>query len=284
MVAPLRRVVVKSPRAAFGSIEAIAAQWEPLGYLGPPDIEKADAAHQQFVALLENGGAEVLHLPEAPGTGLDSLYVRDPVLVTDAGAVLLRMGKVARRGEVAPYRAALDAWGLPILGELTGEATAEAGDMVWLDPETLLVGRGFRTNTAGIGQLTDLLAPLGVQVQAFHLPYEHGPGEVLHLMSFLSPVDEDLAVVYRRLMPVPLYELLSERGIELVDVPDAEYRTMASNVFALGPRRVVMVAGNPVTRARLEAAGCRVSEIDGSELCVPGAGGPTCLTRPLVRG
>jgi arginine deiminase len=178
---------------------------------------------------------------------------------------------------------ALKAQRIPILGFVDGPATAEAGDMVWIDTQTLLVGRGFRTNAEAIKRLSELLRPLGASVIPVDLPYWKGPGEVLHLMSFISLVDDNLAVVDRRLMPVRLFEILDERGVELVDVPDEEYDSLGCNVLAIAPRDVIVVSGNPVTRSRLEVAGCRVSEFDGREICLPGAGGPTCLTRPLSR-
>jgi N-dimethylarginine dimethylaminohydrolase len=165
-----------------------------------------------------------------------------------------------------------------------GEATAEAGDMIWLDRRTLLVGRGFRTNAMGLQALTALLEPKGVQVIPVPLPYFNGPQDVLHLMSFMSLLDDNLAVISRRLLPVPLFELLTQRGIQLVDVPDEEYDSMACNILAISPRNVLMIRGNPITRSRLQAAGCTISEFDGQEICVPGSGGPTCLTRPILRG
>ena len=206
------------------------------------------------------------------------------MLITDRGAVIFQTGKIARRGEGPAFADALRSWSVPILGFIDDAATAEAGDMVWLDHDTLLVGRGFRTNAAGIQQLSDLLSPLGVNVIPVELPYWNGPADVLHLMSFISLLDHDLAVIYRRMLPVPLFELLTERGVQLVDVPEEEYDSLGCNVLATAPRNVIMVRGNPVTRSRLESAGCKVSEFDGSEICLPGAGGPTCLTRPLLRG
>jgi N-dimethylarginine dimethylaminohydrolase len=284
MVAPLRAVVVKRPEEAFRRPEAIEREWRPLGYTRPPDLHRASDGHRDFVALLKSGGAEVLYLPADDRTGLDSLYAHDPVLITNAGAVIFQMGNTARRGEGPAFADAFKSWNVPILGVIDGAATGEAGDMVWLDSKTLLVGRGFRTNAPGVESLRSLLRPIGVHVIDFHLPYWNGADEVLHLMSFISLLDDDLAVVYRRLLPVPLYELLNERGIRLVDVPDEEYDTMGCNVLALSPRNVVMIHGNPITRSRLEAAGCTVSDFDGTEICFPGAGGPTCLTRPLLRG
>jgi N-dimethylarginine dimethylaminohydrolase len=283
MVAPLRRVVVKRPEEALRSRSVIEAQWKGLGYTRPPDLDLAIREHRYFTSLLAEAGAEVLYLPADERTGIDSIYVHDPILITDAGAVIFQTGKMARRGEGLAFAEALQKWQVPVLGVVDGAATAEAGDMVWLDARTLLVGSGFRTNTAGIEKLSEILRPLRVTVIPLHLPYWKGPDEVLHLMSFVSLLDRDLAIVYRRLMPVLLFEIFHERGVKLVDVPDEEYDTLGCNVLAVSPRKVIMVSGNSITRSRLEAAGCYVSEFTGNEICLPGAGGPTCLTRPLLR-
>jgi arginine deiminase len=283
MVTRLRRVIVKRPEEAFRSRDQIQKEWKDLAYTRPPDLQSASRSHHKFVDLIKQGGAEVLYLPVDDRTGLDSLYAHDPVLVTDRGAIIFQTGKVARRGEGPAFADAFKNWDVPILGTIDGGATAEAGDMVWLDHDTLLVGRGFRTNALGIEKLSDLLSPLGVTVIPVELPYWNGPNDVLHLMSFISLLDDDLAVVYRRILPVPLFELLTIFGVELVDVPDEEYDTLGCNVLAVAPRSVIMASGNPITKSRLEAAGCTVAEFDGSEICLPGAGGPTCLTRPLLR-
>jgi len=283
MIGVLRRVVVKRPEDAFQSANAIEQQWRALAYTRPPDLERAAREHKHFVSLLSAAGAEIQYLPQDSRTGMDSVYAHDAMLMTDSGAIILQTGKPARRGEGPAFADALAAWGISVLGVIDGPATAEAGDMVWLDAETLLVGRGFRTNAKGIQRLSELLRPLGTSVIAVELPYWKGPGEVLHLMSFISLVDTNLAVVYRKLMPVPLFELLDQRGVQFVDVPDEEYESLACNVLALSPRNVIVVSGNPITRSRLEAAGCRVSEFEGREICLPGAGGPTCLTRPISR-
>ena len=284
MVAPLGCVVVKRPEEAFRSRSAIEREWRDLAYTRPPDLDRASHEHQQFVSLLSEAGAKVLYLPSDDRTGLDSIYAHDPVLITDHGAIIFQAGKPARRGEGPAFADAFKAWDVPVLGVVDGAATAEAGDMVWLDSETLLVGRGFRTNAAGIEKISEILRPLDVTVVPVELPYWKGFGEVLHLMSFVSLLDRDLAVVYRKLMPVPLFEMLNDKGVKFVDVPDEEYDSLGCNVLAVSPRNLVVVRGNPITRSRLEAAGCRVSEFDGNEICFPGAGGPTCLTRPLLRG
>lgn len=284
MVAPLRAVIVKRPEEAFGDGGRIEQEWRDLRWTRSPNPKIAAEEHRQLVAALERAGARVYCLPKDDRTNLDSLYAHDPVLMTDEGAVILQMGKPARRGEGPAVADAMRTWDMPILGVVDGDAMAEGGDMIWLDARTLLVGRGFRTNQRGIERLSDLLKPLGVTVISVPLPYADGPQDVLHLMSFMSLLDTDLAVVNRRLLPVPLFELLSERGVELVDVAEDEYMTLGCNVLAVAPRQLLMVAGNPVTRERLEAAGCDVTEFEGSEICLPGAGGPTCLTRPVHRG
>jgi len=284
MVAPLRAVIVKRPEEAFGDGGRMEQEWRDLRWTRSPNPKIAAEEHRQLVAALERAGARVYCLPKDDRTNLDSLYTHDPVLMTDEGAVILQMGKPARRGEGPAVADAMRTWDMPILGVVDGDAMAEGGDMIWLDARTLLVGRGFRTNQRGIERLSDLLKPLGVTVISVPLPYADGPQDVLHLMSFMSLLDTDLAVVNRRLLPVPLFELLSERGVELVDVAEDEYMTLGCNVLAVAPRQLLMVAGNPVTRERLEAAGCDVTEFEGSEICLPGAGGPTCLTRPVHRG
>ena len=283
MVAPLRRVIVKRPAEAFRTADRIAAEWRPLGYTAPPDLAQAAVEHARFVRLVQSTGTEVLYLHPDDRTGLDSIYTHDPALITDRGMIIFQTGKAARRGEGPALADALKAWSVPVLATIDGDATAEGGDLVWLDPHTLLAGRGFRTNAAGIDALGRVLAPLDVRVVEVELPYWNGPDECLHLMSFISMLADDLAVVYPKMMPVPLYEVLRERRIELVEIPDDELLTQGCNVLAIAPRQVVMLGGSPVTRERLEAAGCTVQEFDGAEISLKGAGGPTCLTRPVLR-
>jgi N-dimethylarginine dimethylaminohydrolase len=241
-----------------------------------------DEEHEAFRALLADAGAEVVVAATPHSLDPDAIYVYDPALVTDDGAVMLRPGKEGRRGEVEVMAADFVEAGLPIAGRLDAPAMAEGGDTLWIDERTLLVGRGYRTNDEGIRQLAEAVP--GVDVVAFDLPHLRGAGEVLHLMSLLSPLDVDLAVAYPPLMPVRLMELLAERSIELVEVPDEEFETMGPNVLALAPRRVLALEGNDVTRRRMEAAGVEVLVYRGDEISRKGDGGPTCLTRPILRG
>lgn len=283
MVGQLLRVVVKRPAEAFISEEKVEREWQALGFTAPPDLKKAEEEFSRLEEILKQEGAEILYLPADERTSLDSIYTHDPVLITKAGAIILQMGKKERTGETKAFEDAFGGWEVPIYGRLTGKATAEGGDLLWLDEKTLIAGRSFRTNQEGINQLQEILQPLGVRVMAYDLTYWNGPGEVLHLMSFISLLDVDLAVVYKRLLPVALYKLLLERSVKLVEIPEEEFLTQGCNVLALGPRRVAMLAGNPVTASRLRDAGCFVYEFPGSEIASKGSGGPTCLTRPLER-
>lgn len=283
LTAPLRRVLIKRPTET----EADAARWREFGYLHAPDAARLRAEHAAFVALLEESGVEVLDEDDytpVPTHLLDAIFVYDPTIITDAGAIIGQPGKPLRRGEDDAMRRALSEIGVPILGIVGGEATMDGGDTLWLDHDTLCVGLSYRTNDAAVAHLHDLLAPLGVTVIALPLPHWHGPEECLHLMSLISPVAEDLAVVYPPLMPIPLMRLLEERGIRQIIVPDAEFPTLGCNVLAVAPRDVIMAAGNPLTSAALRAAGCTVREYECAEISLNREGGPTCLTRPIWRG
>jgi dimethylargininase len=275
MTGRLERVLVKPPPPGSW------AAWRAYGWRAEPDAAGLEAEHEAFRALLADAGAEVVLGQTGGESNPDAIYAYDPALVADAGAVLLMPGKEGRRREPEEMGVDFMEARVPLAGQLRFPATAEGGDTVWLDERTLLVGRGYRTNDAGIAALQELLP--GVDVVAFDLPHHHGAGEVLHLMSFLSPLDADLAVVYLPLMPVRLVELLRQRDIELVEVPDEEFETMGPNVLALAPRVALALEGNDETRRRMETAGVDVRVYKGDEISRKGDGGPTCLTRPLLR-
>jgi dimethylargininase len=279
MYAPLRRVLVRRPDAAFGAADPAA--WH---YTARPDLPAAQQEHDALVALLRQGGAEVLYHEEAQPGRADAIFTFDPALVTDQGAILLAMGKAQRRGEEEAMGRTFEALGIPILARLQGEARAEGGDLLWVDHETLAVGQGFRTNAEGLRQLREALHPLGVTVIPVDLPYYTGPEACLHLLSLISIVDERLAVVYPALLAVSFWQELQRRGFTLIEVPEAEFPTMGPNVLALGPGRCVMLEGNPITRQRLEEAGCQVWTYRGNEISLKAEGGATCLTRPILRG
>jgi N-dimethylarginine dimethylaminohydrolase len=282
-VGRLLSVAVKPAGDAFLSAAAIDRQWRDLGYTAPPELAAAETEYRAFLDLLATRGSEILCLPPDDTVGLDSLYARDAGVVCDGGVILCNMEKPQRRAEPAAQEAALRAAGVPIRGRITGAGRLEGGDVCWIDRRTLAVGRGYRTNDAGIAQLRELLTGCVDEVMVVALPHWRGPEDVFHLMSLVSPVDHDLFLVYAPLLPVPFREALLARGIELVEVPPPEFETLGCNVLAIAEREVLMVAGNPVTRSRLERAGVRVHEFVGREICLKGGGGPTCLTRPLVR-
>jgi N-dimethylarginine dimethylaminohydrolase len=284
-VGRLTHVVVKHPLDAFIDEETIATQWQELNFATSPDLDQAIAEYERLVTAIRSVGAEVSFLPRAPHTTLDSLYVRDASIVSPRGMILCRMGKRLREHEPAAQRAAYESMRppIPVIGEITEPGRLEGGDVIWLDERTIVVGRGYRTNDAGIDQLRAILADSIDELVVVPLPHWRGERDVMHLMSLISPVDRDLAVVYSRLLPVPFREYLLGRRIGLVETPDDEFDSMGTNVLALAPRQCLMLAGNPRTRAALERAGASVIEYEGNEISVKGAGGPTCLTRPIAR-
>ena len=280
----LKSLFIKKASAAFIDDAHISKHWEALNYLGKPDITKALEEYEAFEQILKDNGAEVLYLPQDDTVNMDSIYCRDAAIATEKGMIICNMGKEGRIKEPAAEQRAFEANGIAVLGVITAPGTVEGGDVAWLDEKTLAVGHTYRTNEEGIRQLTNLLAPLGVHVMSVPMPHYKGPSDVFHLMSVLSPVDSNLAVVYSPLIPIVFRNELIARGYELVEVPDEEFDSMGCNVLALAPRVCLMVKGNPITKSRLEKAGCKVIEYQGAEISVKGGGGPTCLTRPVMRG
>ena len=274
MTGALRRVLARAPRA-----EDLHG-WQKCGWRAEPDANAIAREHEAFCSLLEDAGVEVVLAESGADGNPDAIYTYDPALVADEGALLLYPGKECRRAEVDAMAEDFERAGVPVAGRLSDPAWAEGGDCCWLDARTLLVGCGYRTNAAGIARLRELLPE--VEVVVFDLPHWHGRDEVMHLMSLISPLAPDLAVVYEPLLPTRLAQLLEARGVELVRVPEEEFASMGSNVLALAPRVALAVEGNPQTRERMERAGVEVLTYRGDELS-KGDGGPTCLTRPLLR-
>jgi dimethylargininase len=275
MTKTLRRVLVRPPRSAG------FANWREYGWRSKPDVGKLAEEHESFCNALAAGGAEVVLADTTLRTDPDAIYVFDPAIVSDSGAIVLRPGKEGRLVEMDAIAADFEHAGVPIAARLEAPASADGGDTIWLDESTLLVGRGYRTNDDGIQALRAALPD--VEVLAFDLPHLHGSDVVLHLLSLLSPLDDDLVVAYLPLLPVRLVQLLQELEIRIVEVPDDEFETMGPNVLALAPRVALALEGNEETRKRLEGAGVDVSLYRGNEISRKGDGGPTCLTRPLLR-
>lgn len=282
-VGKIKSLFIKNAQQAFISDHHIDQHWEHLNYLGKPDIDTAMEEYKKFESILKEQGAEIFYLPEDDTVNMDSIYCRDAAIATNNGMILCNMGKPARMQEPLAKKKAFEANGIKVLGAITAPGTLEGGDVAWLDEKTLAVGHTYRTNEEGIRQLSAFLQPMGVEVITVPLPHYKGPSDVFHLMSILSPVDNDLAVVYSPLMPIVFRNLLLQKGFQLVEVPGEEFDSMGCNVLALAPRICLMVHGNPKTQKALEAAGCKVIVYKGEEISVKGGGGPTCLTRPVSR-
>lgn len=275
MTAPLREVLLRAPGPAFGRAYDDPAH----GFLHAVDLDLARRQHSQLCELLDRLGAKV-HVLDEDGLGPDSVYVFDPLLVTARGAIPLRSGKETRRGEEAALETWTAAQGIPTLGRIDAPGTVDGGDTFWLRPDLLVIGRSLRTNRAGAAQLADIV---GGRVEIVDMAYWHGPGEVLHLLSVISPVAEDLAVVYPELLPAGLHELLDDLGVRTVAVDETEFATLGCNVLAVRPGVVIVASGNRAISEALSAAGCEVHTFDASEIGINGSGGPTCLTRPVLR-
>jgi len=284
MVGPLQRVLVCSPRTAGWNQPERVARWRDLGFHRAPDFAKAQSQHEALCRELESAGAEVIELPPAVDLSLDAVYAHDASLITDFGLIAMRPGKANRVTEGRRHAFFADLIAVLLLAKIIEPGTTEAGDIVWLDTKTLLVGQGYRTNRAGIAQLRDLLSPKGVRVISAPLPYGAGPSACLHLMSLISLLDEHTALVDLPWLAVETVELLRSGGFRLIEIDYTERDTLACNVLALGEKRLLAIEENQKTNARLRQAGFDVRAFPGTELCINGSGGPTCLTRPLLRG
>ena len=281
MSAPLLRVLMRRPGASLKAADP--AKW----HYGPTfDGTRAVHQYKAFADLVEKSGTEIVWL-EDEGDGLaDAMFTHDPSLMSDRGAIILRMGKPLRAGEPALHEKAYAERQIPILGRIEAPGTVEGGDCIWLDAKTLVVGRGVRTNQSGIDQLSAILAPHGVSVLAYDLPLWQGEEACLHLMSVMSPLADDLALVFAPLLPAAFYQLLKARGIRLIEAPTDEFHAsngLSLNVLPTRPHEVIMVEGFPATKAAMEAAGCKVETFEADALCIACEGGPTCLTRPVLR-
>ena len=279
----LKSIFIKPAKNAFISDAILSAQWKGLNYLEQPKFNSAMDEYETFEAKLKSEGVVIHNFPEQVELTIDSVYCRDASIATDFGMIICNMGKQGRALEPQAQKKEYLANNIPILGEIVAPGTLEGGDVAWLDESTLAVGHTYRTNEAGISQLKNLLEPKGIEVIVAELPHYKGEADVFHLMSILSPIAKDLAVVYSPLMPIKFRNELLKRGFKFVEVPEEEFESMGCNVLAIAPRKCMMVAGNPKTQKALIDAGCEVFAYKGEEISVKGGGGPTCLTRPMLR-
>ena len=281
-IGAIHSILLKHAKDALISDTHIDAEWSALNFTERPDLQIAFAEYDAFESHIKALNIDVFYLEQDPSVTMDSMYVRDVAVATDAGMILCNMGKNARKPEALAQKMRLLAHGTPILGEIQAPGTLEGGDVAWLDEKTLAVAHSYRTNLEGIRQLRELVTPMGIDLIVVPLPHYKGISDVFHLMSIFSPIDTDLAVVYSPLMPISFRNELILRGYRFVEVPAEEFE-MACNVLALKPRVCLMLKGFPKTKAALEAADCTVYEYSGNEISVKGGGGPTCLTRPIFR-
>lgn len=279
----MQSVLMKSPARAWFGQDYTNHQWEKLHYPGKPSFEKALQEFNHLASIVEKNVPEVYYMPENDQASLDSVYTHDPFVMTDNGAILCNMSKRERENEPAIVGAYLENLGIPVIGSIKAPGRLEGGDVVWFDDQTVAVGLGYRTNKEGINQFKTLTANLVEDLLEVPLPHWNGPEECLHLTSMISPVDENLAVVYSRIMPVSFRNYLLEKGLKLIEVSDREYSNFASNILALAPRKVIMIGGSTHTRAALEKEGVIVHEYPGGDITLKGGGGPNCLTRALYR-
>ena len=279
----LHSLFLKPAQQAFNSDVQLEEEWEKLNYLSQPDFIAALEEYRIFNNYFLDSDITIHQLPFDASVGIDSIYCRDASIATDFGMILCNMGKLERVQEPNAQLKAFESHAIPILGCIESPGTLEGGDVAWLDEKTLAVGHTYRTNTEGIAQLKQLLEPKGIEIIVAELPHYNGKKDVFHLMSILSPIASDLAVVYSPLMPIKFRNELKNRGFSFVEVTDEEFISMGCNVLAIAPRKCLMVAGNPNTKSLLLKADCEVFTYKGDEISVKGGGGPTCLTRPLLR-
>lgn len=283
MVGKIKSILIKRPSEAFISQEHLNENYEQFNYFGCPDYEKSSNEYEKFEKIIKDNVENVFYLPKDDRVGLDSIYTHDPLKITSKGAIYFPMGKELRGGEYLATEEYLKSIGVPTLGYIKKPGKMEGGDVVWLDEKTVAIGRGYRTNDEGIRQFRELTKDVVDEIIVVPMPYGEGEACCLHLMSIISMVDKDLAVVYSKYMPVFFRELLIARGMKLIEVDDKEYDYLGSNVLALAPRVCVILEGNPVMTKKLRDEGCTVYTYEGHEMSFRGTGGPTCLTCPITR-
>ena len=282
-VSTLKAVLLKDPKAAFKSQKTIDLQWRNLNFIERPDFKKSIIQYEKFVDILNDNHVQILFIPEDDETSLDSIYTHDPMFMTPNGAVIGNMGKKQRKPETAMMKKYLYETGIPILGEINNGGTLEGGDAIWIKDKIAAVGLTYRTNNEGVNQLRKILSSISVELICVDLPHWNGPVDVLHLMSLISPLKEDLFLIYEKLLPVGFLKLLNNLDIKTISIADEDYDTLGCNVLPLSTTKCLITKGNDRTTKIIEQNGIEVIEFQASEICYKGSGGPTCLTRPIYR-
>ena len=282
-VSTLQTVLLKDPKTAFKSQKIIDFQWQDLNFIDKPDFKKSITQYEKFVDILNDNNVEILYIPGDEKTSLDSIYTHDPMFMTPNGAVIGNMGKVQRKPETVMMKSYLDELDIPIFGEIDNYGTLEGGDVIWVNDKTVAVGLTYRTNNEGINQLRKILSTISVELICVDLPHWNGPVDVLHLMSLISPLKEDLFLIYEKLLPVGFLKFLNKIAIKTISIADEDYDSLGCNVLPLSTAKCLITNGNDKTSKIIEEKGIEVIEFQASEICYKGSGGPTCLTRPIYR-
>jgi len=283
MVDPIKKILLKHPRSAFVNQNKINIEYKKLNFLGAPNFDESINEYESFMEILISLNIKLYFLEKDGKTTIDSIYTHDPFIISNEGAIICNMGKKNRINEIENIKKFLNKKNIPVIGEISAPGKLEGGDIVWINKNTIAVGIGYRSNIEGVEQLEKILFKSVKDIIPVALPHWNGPNDCLHLMSNLSPIDHNLFLVYLRLLPVEFIQYLSKNGIELIDVPDKEYQKMACNVLTVSPKEVIMLEGNPLTKNLLEKRKVKVHTFKGSEISIKGSGGPTCLTKPLLR-
>ena len=282
-VSTLQTVLLKDPKTAFKSQKIIDFQWQDLNFIDKPDFKKSITQYEKFVDILNDNNVEILYIPGDEKTSLDSIYTHDPMFMTPNGAVIGNMGKVQRKPETVMMKSYLDELDIPIFGEIDNYGTLEGGDVIWVNDKTVAVGLTYRTNNEGINQLRKILSTISVELICVDLPHWNGSVDVLHLMSLISPLKEDLFLIYEKLLPVGFLKFLNKIAIKTISIADEDYDSLGCNVLPLSTTKCLITSGNDKTSKIIEEKGIEVIEFQASEICYKGSGGPTCLTRPIYR-
>ena len=250
------------------------------------DPTKINDNYSSFTKILTDLDVKILWMESKNNENADSIFTYDASFMTPRGAILLLPGKPLRKGEEKIHEAFYKKNNIPIIGRLSGSASAEGGDIFWVDKETVVIGKSFRTNQEGIEQIKRIFNAFNVIVFSFDLPFFLGSEACLHMMSLISLVDDKKALTYKTLLPIGLVQLLEKKGYDLIEAPEDEFISSEGlniNVLAIKPGECVMISGFPKTKKTLENNGVNVHTFEGNSLCIGCEGGPTCLTRPILR-
>lgn len=243
------------------------------------DADIAAAQHDRLAETYRSAGVQV-HYVEPPSTpDPNQIFAADLLLMTPEGAIVGRPASTVRAGEERWIARRLSEIGIPILRTISGVGTFEGADALWIDPKTLLIGRGLRTNEAGIAQLSELLNPMGIETVVVDLPIG-----TMHLMGMLRIIDRDLAIAWPERLAISAVQLLKNKGYSVEFIPDEKeaVQGFALNAVTLGPRKILMAAGNPITQEFYEYLGITCVTVNVDELA-KATGSIGCLTGVLHR-